>query len=37
VYAMARKGWRMPWVSKLLVAGSWVCWFTSVYLQLHGR
>jgi hypothetical protein len=37
VYAMARKGWRLPWVSKFLMAGSWVCWITSVYLELQGR
>lgn len=37
VYAMARKGWRMPWTSKILMAGSWVCWITSVYLQWQGR
>lgn len=36
VYAMARKGWRSPWSSKLLMAASWICWITSLCLQWQG-
>lgn len=37
IYAMARKGWRMSWTSKILSAVSWVLLVTSFYLLWQGR
>ncbi len=37
IYAMARRGWRMSWTSKILSAAVLVLMVTSVYLQLQGR
>jgi hypothetical protein len=37
VYARARAGWRMPWISKLLSAAAIILMVTSFYLLLHGR
>lgn len=37
IYAMARRGWRMRWSSKILGAATFVLVVTSAYLQLQGR